>query len=39
MQAGIGLERMFDWLIEFGKVMIGGFFLLMVMAGMFGLTY
>lgn len=39
MQAGIGLEKMFDWLIELGKVLIGGFILLMVMAGIFGLTY
>tara|TARA_A200000159_G_scaffold163264_1_gene189046 strand:- start:716 stop:838 length:123 start_codon:yes stop_codon:yes gene_type:complete len=38
MQAGIGLEKMFDWLIELGKLITGGFILLLVMAGMFGIA-
>lgn len=39
MQAGIGLENLFERLIELGKVMVGGFFLLMVIAGLFGIAF
>ena len=39
MQAGIGLENLFERLKELGKVMVGGFFLLMVIAVLFGIAY
>ena len=37
MQAGLGLENLFERLKELGKVLVGGFVLLMVIAGLFGI--